>query len=202
MEKNRSLVYYFKKFKPYIKSLVHKYRGNIFFSEEDIISWSHMAIVDSLDKVDYDRNPSAYVVQYIKNYVKEAYKETGNFIKLKSKIYSSKLEIKKINHIYSLDTGINVNSPSRNDLKLSDVLPSSLLGPLDTVEENERFDILLNEVRNLSDKHKEIIHRHIFNSETLTSIAKDRNVSVQYIHQTLCFILKDLRRKLLQKNFN
>lgn len=198
-QKKKSLNYYLKKYNPFVKKMVTKYSKIKFYCENEIISWANMGIVAAhKDMSASHTNINSYFMYYITYYVKIGLKETGYFIKLKSKWLDKSPKIRSINNnITSLDGSIN--KVDENSSKFMDMMPSGLPSPENEIMIGERDMIIRHEMESLPSEERELLTRHVCNDETFESIAKDMNISKQSAHQKLDSILKKLKHNLAQK---
>lgn len=189
---------YLEKFKPYINRMAKRYTKR-YFGKDDVVSWANMGIVKALERVDHNKNPNSFIMSYINHYILLGVKSQANFIKLKSKTFNAPDELKKINKIFSLQSGVSGSNDDSKQLTLSDIIPSGLETPYEAAESNELRGIINSEIDKLNEEEKDIIHKRFFEDATLQSIADDHGVTREWIRKQLGSICVKLKGSLQDK---
>lgn len=183
------------KFTPFIKQTINKYSKVRFYDEKEIISWAQQGIMEALDNIPEDcKNVNSYIMSYITNYVKLGLRESGHFIKLKSKFATKDPEIRKINNIASLDGQINNKNSSVSSF--IEIMPSAILPPDKQFEEKEQCEIINGAVNALRDDYATIVREYIYKGRTFADIANDLGITKQGTEQKYKKALKLLRLPL------
>lgn len=147
---------------------------------EDLISVSWLGVEKAIES--YQPEKGAKFTVYLKYHIKTA---LSRFFYPKGK--------KEDITILSLDAPLK-NQDSEK-ITLADTLSDEAAAEeFDEAENCDYYDLLISEINRLAPEEIEIIKRHYFESETLTHIAKEKNVSTENIAAKKREALWTLRR--------